>query len=138
MTEYVFSDADRQYGKQVGVKKFDTDFRCYQCIDFSFYERGVTEADAEERCSYCGGLIFITPQVIARLETPKSSRPVNLVKREVQRFDLLTISYNLARRLEEVSYAYDKARQRIAELEARLAEREGAGFVETVAFQARV
>ncbi|MFJ3974872.1 hypothetical protein [Streptomyces sp. NPDC090021] len=134
MTEYVFSDADRQYGKRVGVKKFDTDFRCYQCIDFSFYEREVTEADAEERCSYCGGFVFITPQVIVQLEAPKPVGSVNLVKREVQRFDLLTISYNLSRRLEEVSYAYDKARQRIAELEAQLAERETAGFVETVDF----
>lgn len=132
MTEYVFSDADRQYGKRVGVKKSDADFRCYQCIDFSFYEREVSEKDAEERCTYCQGLVFITPQVIAQIEAPKPVRPVNLAKREVQRFDLLTIAYNLGQRLEEVSYAYDKARHRIAELEAQLAEREDAGFVETV------
>ncbi|EFL15340.1 hypothetical protein [Streptomyces sp. C] len=131
MTEYVFSDADREYGKRVGVKKSDGDFRCYQCIDFSFYEREVAEADAEERCAYCAGFVFIAPQVIAQMEAPKSVRPVNLAKREVQRFDLLTIAYNLGQRLEEVSYAYDKARHRIAELEAQLAEREDAGFVET-------
>jgi hypothetical protein len=124
MTQYVFSDADREYGKRVGVKKSDGDFRCYQCIDFSFYEREVTEGDAEERCTYCAGFVFIAPQVIAQMEAPKPVRPVNLAKREVQRFDLLTIAYNLGRRVEEVSYAYDKARQRIAELEAQLAERE--------------
>ncbi|NUK41820.1 hypothetical protein HRW13_13195 [Streptomyces lunaelactis] len=132
MTEYVFSDADRQYGKRVGVKKSDSDFRCYQCVDFSFYEREVAEGDAEERCAYCGGFVFIAPQVIAQMEAPKPVLPVDLSKREVQRFDLVAMAYNLGRRVEEVSYAYDKARQRIAELETQLAEREGAGFVETV------
>ncbi|RPF45731.1 hypothetical protein EDD96_2293 [Streptomyces sp. Ag109_G2-6] len=132
MAEYVFSDTDRQYGKAVGVKKSDGDFRCYQCVDFSFYERNVSEQDAEERCSYCGGFVFIAPEVIAQLEAPKQVRPVNLQKRDVQRFDLLSIAYHLRTRLDEVSFAYDKARQRIAELEARLAEREDAGFVETV------
>lgn len=132
MTEYVFSDADREYGKRVGVKKSDGDFRCYQCVDFSFYEREVAESDAEERCSYCGGFVFITPQVIAQLEAPKRVRPVNLSKPDVQRFDLLSIAFHLRSRLDDVSYAYDKARQRIEELEARLAEYEDAGFVETV------
>lgn len=130
--EYVFSDADREYGKRVGVKKSDADFRCYQCIDFSFYEREVTEKDAEERCSYCQGFVFIAPQVIAQIEAPKQARPVNLAKPDVQRFDLLSIAFHLRSRLDDVSYAYDKARQRIAELEAQLAEREDAGFVETV------
>ncbi|MGW1558329.1 hypothetical protein ACWCQ1_17665 [Streptomyces sp. NPDC002144] len=132
MTEYVFSDTDRQYGKAVGVKKSDGDFRCYGCVDFSFYERNVSEQDAEERCTYCGGFIFITAQMVAEIEAPKPVRPVNLQKRDVQRFDLLSIAYNLRNRLDEVSFAYDKARQRIAELEAQLAEREDAGFVETV------
>ncbi|MFI6205926.1 hypothetical protein ACIBAI_05930 [Streptomyces sp. NPDC051041] len=131
MTEYVFSDADRQYGKRVGVKKSDGDFRCYQCVDFSFYEAEVSEKDAEERCSYCGGFVFITPQVIAQMEAPAPVRPVDLNKREAQRFDLLSIAYHLRQRLDEVSYAYDKARQRIAELEAQLADRD-AGFVEVV------
>lgn len=130
--EYVFSDADREYGKRVGVKKSDGDFRCYQCIDFAFYEAEVSERDAEERCSYCGGFVFITPKAIAQLEAPTQARPVNLSKPDVQRFDLLSIAYHLRMRLNEVSYAYDKARQRIAELEAQLAEREDAGFVETV------
>ncbi|KOG26805.1 hypothetical protein [Streptomyces viridochromogenes] len=132
MTEYVFSDADRENGKAVGVKKSDGDFRCYQCVDFSFYERNLSEQDAEERCAYCGGFVFIAPDVIAQVEAGKPVRPVDLAKREVQRFDLLTIAYNLRTRLDEVSYAYDKARQRIAELEDQLADREGAGFVETV------
>jgi hypothetical protein len=130
--EYVFSDADREYGKRVGVKKSDGDFRCYQCIDFAFYEAEVSERDAEERCSYCGGFVFITPQVIAQMEAPKQARPVNLSKPDVQRFDLLSIAFHLRTRLDEVSYAYDKARQRIEELEAQLADREDAGFVETV------
>ncbi|MFI1655636.1 hypothetical protein ACH4ZU_12115 [Streptomyces sp. NPDC020472] len=134
MAEYVFSDADREYGKRVGVKKSDNDFRCYQCIDFSFYEREVAEGDAEERCAYCAGFVFITPAVIARLEAPKRVQPVNLVKSEVQKFDLFSIACNLRSRLEGVSYAYDKARQRIAELEARLAEYEDAGLVEAVDF----
>ncbi|MGW0705103.1 hypothetical protein ACWD4G_03845 [Streptomyces sp. NPDC002643] len=134
MTEYVFSDADREYGKRVGVKKSDGDFRCYQCIDFSFYEAEVSERDADKRCTYCGGFVFITPQVIAQMEAPKQVLPVDLSKREVQRFDLVAMAYNLGRRVEEVSYAYDKARQRIAELEAKLAEYEDAGFVETVDF----
>ncbi|MCD7439004.1 hypothetical protein K4B79_12290 [Streptomyces lincolnensis] len=132
MTEYVFSDADRENGKAVGVKKSDGDFRCYQCVDFSFYERNVTERDVEERCAYCGGFVFIAPEVIAQIEAPKPVRPVSLAKPEVQRFDLLTIAYNLRTRLDAVSYALDKSRQRVAELEARLADREGAGLVETV------
>ncbi|WP_217129385.1 hypothetical protein [Streptomyces sp. AC558_RSS880] len=130
--EYVFSDADREYGKRVGVKKSDGDFRCYQCIDFAFYEAEVSERDAEERCSYCGGFVFITPQMIAQMEAPKQARPVNLSKPDVQRFDLLSIAFHLRMRLDEVSYAYDKARQRIADLEEQLADREDAGFVETV------
>jgi hypothetical protein len=130
--EYVFSDADREYGKRVGVKKSDIDFRCYQCIDFAFYEAEVSERDAEKRCSYCGGFVFITPQMIAQMEAPKQARPVNLSKPDVQRFDLLSIAFHLRMRLDEVSYAYDKARQRIAELEEQLADREDAGFVETV------
>ncbi|WP_282703732.1 hypothetical protein [Streptomyces sp. CC219B] len=133
MTEYVFSDADREYGKRVGVKKSDGDFRCYQCVDFAFYEREVTEADAVERCSYCGGFVFIAPKVIAQMAAPKQAQPVSLSKPDVQRFDLLSTAYHLRNRLGDVSYAYDKARQRIAELEAQLTEREDAGFVETSA-----
>ncbi|MER5851053.1 hypothetical protein ABT126_29510 [Streptomyces sp. NPDC002012] len=124
MTEYVFTAADREYGKRVGIKRSEGDFRCYQCVDFSFYEREVDASDADKRCTYCGGFVFIAPEQIAQLEAPKLVRPVNLAKREVQSFDLLTISYNLGRRLQDVSYAYDKARQRIAELEAQLAERQ--------------
>jgi hypothetical protein len=132
MTEYVFSDIDRQYGKAVGVKKSDGDFRCYECVDFSFYERNVAERDANERCSYCGGLVFILAGTIAAMEAPKVVRPVNLAKPDVQRFDLLSIAYNLRTRLDEVSYAYDKARHRIAELEAQLTEREDVRVAETV------
>ncbi|NWF28231.1 hypothetical protein HW130_18485 [Streptomyces sp. PKU-EA00015] len=138
--EYVFSDTDRQYGKKVGVKRSEGDFRCYQCIDFSFYEREVSEPDAGERCTYCAGFVFITSEVIAQLEVPKPVRPVNLAKREVQRFDLLTIAYNLGRRVEEVSYALDKARQQNDALRAEIARLKGegtereTGFAETAAF----
>ncbi|MFD4542448.1 hypothetical protein [Streptomyces bauhiniae] len=129
MTEYVFTATDRQYGKRVGLKRAEGDFRCCQCVDFSFYEREADASDAEQRCTYCGGFVFIVPEQIAQLEAPKPVRPVNLAKREVQGFDLLTISYNLGRRLQDVSFAYDKARQRIAELEAQPTERENVALV---------
>ncbi|WP_371671240.1 hypothetical protein OG985_28640 [Streptomyces sp. NBC_00289] len=128
--EFVFSDADRKYGKRVGVQKYHGDFRCYSCVDFSFYEREVNVFDAEEKCTYCAGPVFLTAGQIAEMEAVKPSRPVNLAKSHVQRFDLLSISFNLRNRLDEVSFAYDKARQRIAELEAQLADRES-GFVES-------
>ncbi|WP_327431432.1 hypothetical protein [Streptomyces sp. NBC_01236] len=125
MAEYVFSDTDRQYGKAVGVKKSDGDFRCYECVDFSFYERTVSERDADERCSYCGGLIFVLAGTIAAMEAPKPVRPVNLAKREVQRFGLLAIAFNLRSRLNEVSYALDKTRQENHSLRAEIARLKG-------------
>ncbi|MEU2111533.1 hypothetical protein [Streptomyces sp. NPDC019507] len=127
--EFVFSDTDRKFGKAVGVMRSEGDFRCFVCVDFSVYERGVSEQDAGEKCTYCAGPVFITAEQIAELERPKVSRPVNLVKREVQSFDLLTIAYNLRQRLDVVSVEYDRARRRIAELEAQL-DRES-GFVES-------
>ncbi|MER8116290.1 hypothetical protein [Streptomyces sp. NPDC094031] len=123
-SKYVFTELDRLRGKRVGVKKSDSDFRCYECVDFAFYERGVDARDADERCTYCGGFVFMTPAVVAAIEGEGPVRPVNLAKQKVQSFDLLTISDNLGRRLQDVSFAYDKARQRIAELEAQLAWRE--------------
>ncbi|MFE0104152.1 hypothetical protein [Streptomyces sp. NPDC059009] len=123
-SKYVFTETDRLHGKRVGLMKSEGDFRCYECIDFSFYERDVDARDAYKRCTYCGGFVFIAPATIADIEAPKPVRPVDLAKRHVQRIDYATIAYNLGRRLEDVSFAYDKARQRIAELESRLAERE--------------
>ncbi|MGW3336192.1 hypothetical protein ACWDCL_01760 [Streptomyces sp. NPDC001009] len=133
MTEFVFSEIDRKYGKAVGVKKADGDFRCYECVDFSFYQRGVHSGDAGEKCTYCAGPVFITPAMIVEMEAPKRVRPVNLDKGHAGKFDVLTIAHNLGQRLRDVSFAYDKAIQRIAELETQLAMRdaEDAGFVET-------
>ncbi|SNS50166.1 hypothetical protein [Actinacidiphila glaucinigra] len=121
--KFVFSDIDRKYGKAVGVMRSEGDFRCYEHVDFNVYERNLSERDAGEKCTYCAGPVYLTAEQIAELERPKLSRPVNLAKREVQRFDLLTIAYNLRNRLDQVSYDYDQARKRIAELEAQLSER---------------
>ncbi|MEW1694500.1 hypothetical protein [Streptomyces sp. NPDC091278] len=123
-SRYTFSPADRLYGKRVGLKKAEKDFRCYECVDFSFYEREADARDAEERCAYCGTFVFINPATIALIEAPKSVRIVDLSKRHAQRIDYMTSAVNLDRRLIEVSFAYDKARQKIADLEDRLRERE--------------
>ncbi|MGW8743535.1 hypothetical protein [Streptomyces sp. NPDC055794] len=123
-SKYVFTELDRLHGKRVGLMKDETDFRCYECVDFTFYERGADARDADKRCTYCGGFVFIAPATIADIETAKPARPVSLDKRHVQHFDLLTTAFHLRSRLDEVSYAYDKARQRIAELEAQLAKHE--------------
>ncbi|MGA5019266.1 hypothetical protein ACPCAA_17840 [Streptomyces griseoincarnatus] len=117
-TKYVFSDHDREHGKRVGLQRRHGDFRCYECIDFSFYEREANEHDAEERCTYCGGYVYLTPEMIAEIAPVKPVRPVNLDKGHARKFDLLSIAHNLRTRLDEVSYALDKANQRIAELEA--------------------
>ncbi|WP_405978848.1 hypothetical protein [Streptomyces sp. NBC_00158] len=118
MSEYVFSAHDRQYGKAVGIKRADGDFRCYQCVDFSFYERAVTAQDAGEKCTYCAGPVFLTVEAIAEIERPK--RPVNLAKTDVQRFPLLTMAYNLGRRVEDLSLELDQARRLIAQQAAEI------------------
>lgn len=118
MSKFVFSDRDRQYGKVVGLKRADGDFRCYQCVDFSFYEREVTARDAGERCAYCAGPVFLTVEAIAEIERPK--RPVSLAKTEVQRFPLLTMAYNLGRRAEDLAIALDRANRVIAQQAAEI------------------
>ncbi|WP_328742152.1 hypothetical protein OG436_14070 [Streptomyces caniferus] len=128
-SKYVFTELDRLHGKRVGLMKDESDFRCYECVDFSFYERGADARDADKRCSYCGGFVFIAPAAIVEIEAVKPVRPVNLAKPHAQHIDYVTIAYHLGRRLEDVSFAYDKARQRIAELEAQLAERENVALL---------
>ncbi|MFF4244319.1 hypothetical protein ACFYY2_07565 [Streptomyces sp. NPDC001822] len=127
--KYEFTDRDRKYGKRVGVKKGGS-FRCFDCFDFSFYDRDAHAGDLEEKCAYCQGPIFISPgQILVMEAAPKVNlakrpRKVNLAKSHVQSFPLLSMAFHLRNRLDLVSFAYDKARQRIAELEAQLSERE--------------
>ncbi|MEV3858460.1 hypothetical protein AB0J38_29615 [Streptomyces sp. NPDC050095] len=129
-SKYVFTANDRHYGKRVGLMRGEGDFRCYECVDFSFYEREVDARDAEKRCTYCGGFVYITPEMIGEIEAAKPVRPVDLAKRHVQKIDLLTTAFHLRNRLDEVSYAYDKARQRIVELEAQVAQYENVALLD--------
>ncbi|MGW0899422.1 hypothetical protein ACWD0G_20980 [Streptomyces goshikiensis] len=118
MSEFVFSDWDRENGKAVGLKRADGDFRCYRCVDFSFYERGVTAQDAGEKCTYCAGSVFLTVEAIAAIERPK--RQVSLAKSEIQRFPLLEIAHNLGLRCEELAIALDRANRVIAQQAAEI------------------
>ncbi|MFE5971408.1 hypothetical protein ACFQ64_04510 [Streptomyces sp. NPDC056460] len=118
MSKFVFSDRDRQNGKAVGIKRADGDFRCYRCVDFSFYEREVTARDAGEKCTYCAGPVFLTVEAVAAIERP--NRQVSLAKVEVQRFPLLTMAYNLGRRCEELAIALDRANRVIAQQAAEV------------------
>ncbi|MGW6745961.1 hypothetical protein ACWGDX_35380 [Streptomyces sp. NPDC055025] len=65
---HVLDDRDRTHGRQTGLLVREGDFRCYECLDTSFYEREANAADADERCTYCKGPVFLTPAVIAELE----------------------------------------------------------------------
>ncbi|MFJ6483114.1 hypothetical protein ACIQK6_23785 [Streptomyces sp. NPDC091682] len=118
MSEFVFSDWERENGKAVGLKRADGDFRCYQCVDFSFYQRGVAAQDAGERCTYCAGSVFLTVEDIAAIERPK--RHVSLAKSEIQRFPLLDIAHNLGLRCEELAIALDRANRVIAQQAAEI------------------
>ncbi|MFG2209928.1 hypothetical protein [Streptomyces sp. NPDC048638] len=118
MSEFVFSDRDREHGKVVGVKRADGDFRCYQCVDFSFYEREVTARDAGEKCAYCAGPVFLTVEAITAIERPK--RQVILAKTEIQRFPLLAVANNLGLRCEDLAIALDRANRVIAQQAAEI------------------
>ncbi|MEU6959608.1 hypothetical protein [Streptomyces chrestomyceticus] len=66
---HVFDDRDRTHGRQTGLLVREGDFRCYECLDTSFYEREANAADADQRCTYCKRPVFLTSTVIAELET---------------------------------------------------------------------
>jgi len=111
----------------LGVRCWDGGFRCFDCVDFSSHVRDADGRDVKARCQYCRGPVFIL--AVEPREVPKRTVPVALGKSCAEMPEVSARVRNLRTRLNELSFAYDKARQRIAELEARLAECEDAGFV---------